>query len=306
MQPNDPLVGGTVLRKPAIQSPNFVHGSTGWSINADGTAEFNAVQINGGSLTIISSTGGVFLYSGTPAAGNLILALAAASGIDAFGNTYQQGLNAFGTGGLAGSNMLLNQASIQWTEAAWVNNALVSVSVPGADPILTLTAPATNGAALNSVIQMAGPTSGGAAGIITLTASTFAFLVGLAGQMNLAPDPVRGIAVFDNTETWHVNSLSNSWVDNGSPYATNGFRMMPDNTVQMRGALKNGTKVDGTAMFTLPTGYRPPFRKIFPAPIATNGVSGWVLIEPTGVGSCYGIGAAAAFITLDTIRFPLM
>ena len=40
MMPGNPVVGGTVLRRAAIQSPNFVAASAGWAINADGTAEF--------------------------------------------------------------------------------------------------------------------------------------------------------------------------------------------------------------------------------------------------------------------------
>lgn len=35
------VVGGLTLVRPAIRSPNYVAGSTGWTINADGTAEFS-------------------------------------------------------------------------------------------------------------------------------------------------------------------------------------------------------------------------------------------------------------------------
>lgn len=43
MQPgSDQIVGGTILRIPAIQSPNFVAGSSGWIIRQDGTVEFSA------------------------------------------------------------------------------------------------------------------------------------------------------------------------------------------------------------------------------------------------------------------------
>lgn len=52
MQPDDDqLVGGTVLRRPAIRSPNFVTGVSGWSINIDGSAEFQNATIRG-SLVI--------------------------------------------------------------------------------------------------------------------------------------------------------------------------------------------------------------------------------------------------------------
>jgi hypothetical protein len=47
--PGDPVVGGSVLRRPAIQSPDFVHGQQGWSISADGTAEFRDVILPAGT-----------------------------------------------------------------------------------------------------------------------------------------------------------------------------------------------------------------------------------------------------------------
>lgn len=43
----NPVVGGTTLIRPAIRSPGYVPNSTGWSINKDGSAEFNSVIIRG-------------------------------------------------------------------------------------------------------------------------------------------------------------------------------------------------------------------------------------------------------------------
>lgn len=104
MQPNNPIVGGTALRIPAIQSPNFIAGVQGWQIKQDGTASFEDVTITSGSLTIVGSAGGVFVYSGTPAAGNLILSIAGASGTDAFGNAYPQG---FATSATSGDQIII-------------------------------------------------------------------------------------------------------------------------------------------------------------------------------------------------------
>lgn len=57
MTPVNPIVGGTSLRIPAIQSPNYVHGSTGWAIFADGTAEFAGLVVNGGTIVLAGSDG---------------------------------------------------------------------------------------------------------------------------------------------------------------------------------------------------------------------------------------------------------
>ena len=90
LKPENPVVGGTVLRRAAIQSPGFIHNVSGWTINQDGSAEFNNLQIRGtfsGNGFILNSSG-FFLYNGTPAFGNLILAMADAAGTDLFGNAY--------------------------------------------------------------------------------------------------------------------------------------------------------------------------------------------------------------------------
>lgn len=44
----NPIVGGNTLIREAIQSPNYVVGTSGWTINRDGSAEFNDVTVRGG------------------------------------------------------------------------------------------------------------------------------------------------------------------------------------------------------------------------------------------------------------------
>lgn len=92
MEPQNPIVGGTILLIPAIQSPNFVAGISGWAILKTGEAFFNDVVITGGSLIISTTDEGVFIYNGTPASGNLTGSWTAAAGTDQYGNTYPEGL----------------------------------------------------------------------------------------------------------------------------------------------------------------------------------------------------------------------
>ena len=65
MMPGDPVVGSTILRRPAIQSPNYVTGSSGWAINADGSAEFSNVTVRGefAGTNFLLDSAGLFLYS---------------------------------------------------------------------------------------------------------------------------------------------------------------------------------------------------------------------------------------------------
>ncbi len=57
----NPLVAGAILIREAIQSANYALGSAGWSINQDGSAEFNNVVIRGaviaGSLVAQNGAG---------------------------------------------------------------------------------------------------------------------------------------------------------------------------------------------------------------------------------------------------------
>lgn len=95
--PGNPVIGSTILRRPAIQSPNFVSGSTGWQVNQDGSAEFNNLNIRGtftGTDFVINASG-EFVYSGTPAANNLIASITAATGTDAFGNHYLEQITSY-------------------------------------------------------------------------------------------------------------------------------------------------------------------------------------------------------------------
>lgn len=88
----NPLTAGTVLVREQIQSQNYVAGSDGWVIKANGDAEFNSIVIRGG--TVVS--GLALYYDGTPALGNLIMSISATAGTDDFGNDYVAGIGVYG------------------------------------------------------------------------------------------------------------------------------------------------------------------------------------------------------------------
>lgn len=89
------------LAIPSVQSPNFITGVSGWQIAQDGSAEFNNIKIRGNQIFsdgfisngdgTLTTTPGLFLYDGPPAAGNLIYSIASAAGTDKFGNNYVSG-----------------------------------------------------------------------------------------------------------------------------------------------------------------------------------------------------------------------
>ncbi len=92
----NPLTAGTVLVRSDIRSQNFVAGTSGWRIEADGDAEFNSIVIRG-STTVGGAT---LYYNGTPGVGTLLMSIAQAAGVDPFGNNYAAGIAAYKPSGV--------------------------------------------------------------------------------------------------------------------------------------------------------------------------------------------------------------
>ena len=115
---SNPLVGGGgSLVYPSIHSPDYKPGISGWSINRDGSAEFDDLVIRGtfdGTDFEINSAG-VFFYDGTPALGNLITAMASQAGVDRFGNAYFAGFLQQQAGGVV--QALLSQGLLSISQA---------------------------------------------------------------------------------------------------------------------------------------------------------------------------------------------
>lgn len=72
----------------------------------------------------------------------------------------------------------------------------------------------------------------------------------------------------------------NSWVNFGTTDAPAAFWRDPFGWIHLRGLIKNGTIGSTNAAFTLPPGFRPPLREVFP--VISNGAIGRVDIEPDG------------------------
>jgi hypothetical protein len=63
---NNPIIsGGGSLVYPSIHSPAYEPGVQGWTINADGSAEFNDLAVRGSfnGLDYVINSAGIFFYS---------------------------------------------------------------------------------------------------------------------------------------------------------------------------------------------------------------------------------------------------
>jgi len=92
---NNVINNANALIRAAMHSPNYVTGVSGWTINKDGSAEFNNLSLRGtfNGNNWIMNADGLFFYNGPAATGNLSLAITNpnASGIDQYGNVYSPG-----------------------------------------------------------------------------------------------------------------------------------------------------------------------------------------------------------------------
>ncbi len=68
----DPIVAGTTLIRAAIRSPDYVPGVSGWSINRDGSVEFNDATLRGELLVTDPDGSYVRIYDENPGAGAVI------------------------------------------------------------------------------------------------------------------------------------------------------------------------------------------------------------------------------------------
>lgn len=214
MQFQDELAAGTVLVRPALQSPDYQPGTSGWAVMIDGSAEFNNITIRGGT-----TVGGQSLYyNGTPAAGNLILSIAAQAGADEFGNAYQDGLTVYGSSG----SIHLSTAN---TEQVWSSNggSQISVGVGGGTALMSVRPPNATGVVwgAGSVVSTVSSRLGANTPVLALQSPTDNAFPGRAGIQLFGGHPGGQNTEIVHTATQHT--VLGDMTVNGKLVAANRF-----------------------------------------------------------------------------------
>lgn len=270
----DPIVGGTALRIPAIRSPNYIAGSSGWTINQDGSVEFNNGTFRGtvtagtfqGTNFVINSTG-AFFYSGTPALNNLIVSIANAAGTDAYGNDYLSGVTTYDES----ANDLFTQLN---AGGITIGNIIPAGGPDTADAGLIVSGITgiTNSLTIRSVVEVTPNTD---AAQVTLVAGAPSATTGQPGVPRVELFDVAGSSPCDLWTTGSVVKLSGpdspyTWQDPTSLLGT-GWAIGPNSgTVQklqyrkdaldnlvLVGSVHSTSATPAATLFTLPSGYRP-------------------------------------------------
>jgi hypothetical protein len=131
-------------------------------------------------VVIEGSADGLWVYNGAPAAGNLLLSIAAAAGTDPYGNTYPQGLNLNGPEATylllqaTGSAAALAIQPPQESGHTWEPGSLSGTLAEFQEltyPAVQLTAPQESGASESPpFIQLLGSLVGGIGTVVTVQA----------------------------------------------------------------------------------------------------------------------------------------
>lgn len=222
---SDAILGGaTKLIRKAIQSPNYSPGTAGWTINEDGSAEFNNLSIRGvfnGTNYIINSAG-LFFYSGTPGVGNLVLSSVpgTSSGLDQFGNNYLPGLASY-QGNFASQVgagfVILYHGSLA---AGWTQGGQIETSITGGlildagGATVTVTGPlSVNGSTSTAAAGLTDGTINGTSQQVGLPNGT---ITGTSGSASAGTAHTHGGGSYSVTNGQHSHGSGTYAVANGS------------------------------------------------------------------------------------------
>lgn len=111
-----------------------------------------------------------------------------------------------------------------------------------------------------------------------------------------------GVLTLDSLSVWTDATplLAGSWALMGSPYAPPGYWRDDERRVYLRGALTNPGAALPSVIFTLPVGYRPPYRQVFTIATST-GTTGLLVVQQNGDVTLNT--GDPAFIDLASVRF---
>jgi hypothetical protein len=226
-------------------------------------------SISGTDINIIGSDGGLFGYTGAPALGNIIFALAASAGTDPYGNTYPQGF-ALGIPGAASqielspapSSGSVSSVSFPMPTTALTSAPNISAGLTGTVPALEISGPELSAASHQDWVQaILWGNDGGStparwefrridtSGGVVVTASYN------SGGWTFA-DPVSFTGSVTVSYAWQAISLLNGWgtqAGYGARYRISNIT----NSVEVQANLTAGTLTGGTSIGTVAAAYRP-------------------------------------------------
>lgn len=203
---NDIIGGAGALVRAMLKSPDFVAGSAGWSVNKDGSAEFNNVTIRAGEVV----DGTALYYSPSPGPGNLVASIASAFGTDAYGNVYQQGVVTYAADGsyaqITNAELLLNGAP--------AGNGAVFLTISGDVLLIGSVTPGLTSVKIATPLTATAGTPSALTQISTDSWNAVSLPTGMTGTIRVRLLPLTNLAVLD------VNTVITSTQTTAASYTT--------------------------------------------------------------------------------------
>lgn len=110
---------------------------------------------------------------------------------------------------------------------------------------------------------------------------------------------VNGWTLISGAPVTFAPTLLNAWVNYGDGFAAAEYWKDSDNVVHITGLIKDGGVADGTVIFTLPAGFRPGLKELFPSTLS----SGTGRIDVNDNGNVVAKIVSAAYTSLSGISF---
>ncbi len=255
-------------------------GTGSWSNNAT-----NLIVL----VESISGYSGIFGYSPAPGAGNLVFSVTAAAGTDPYGNDYLSGVATYSGSSFAA--LEAGNAFFGITADGYPTAGLIGLSgtdgVFVSSPTNTLPDAATTAYVAGNTTTT--PTNDAGYPHVDVGAST----AGVTGWINGAWVNSSVAAGTSTAETWHSPTYNANWSGTttfgglAGGLRTLKYRKDAENNVWLLGTFTAAAGA-GSAVFQLPTGYRPqgsPGSTPFPvAFISGGGVAGnaWMYVSTAG------------------------
>jgi hypothetical protein len=257
------VLGGDVLVRNAITSPNYITGVSGWSIMRSGAAEFSdavvrgTMRVNGAnnswaSLTTVSGVPELLFHPG------------------------DVGVHAFTEGVVLGL-----------------------ATNPDGTPSTQVFSPTVDGLDAAKLFVVGKDGAGGVAQVFTQSVQVKVMGVGVFtdGVIVLPADNSIRPLISSVAEDWHNINPTNGW-GNAVGFAPCKYRLIssPPKTVEVLGDVFGGTTTAGTNLFTLPAGYRPATKQRRAA--AGSPTAGVPLVDIDTDGTCKLVNSWAGVVTV--------
>lgn len=299
---SNPVVGGTALIRPAIRSPNYVPGTTGWSINKDGSAEFGDATIRGNVVVV------------TPGGNSIDIVSAGGNSLIRFWNIAHTDYALIQEYDVGGAPELIIQSghrpSIIGPGFPTVVNAIrqddVGVEIGPYREDTAIFCGSSIFAGDDGIAMSTIESDGDIQLSLSVLPGEIRFLRG-SDSKTISYQESSGF-LEDSASGWTALGLQNGW-NNRVGWNDLEYTRRPDGWVSLRGSISGGTSVNGTRITNVPAGFRPyggiEGDAVCPIASDTNSpaASGSARLQIQAGGDCFIYGTGAGPLYFDGISF---